>query len=876
MKKILQKILIIFFSCLLFLPGTVRAFADEEEQKDDNTIDLTATYYVLTVRQDRSLTVPFSVDWFEGDARFYNHNLAKASLGLAVSSFRPNQQMSDPYRSADASAISYLEQAGFTEIQSDDYDKNPSIYTVSTIMGHQKIGSGDDAFEMIAIGVCGQGYMDEWESNFTISYGNTEGQEIHSGFERSSRLIYDRIFGYIANHHLSGTIKVWITGFSRAAAVSNVTAKWLCDSDVFDEDTVFAYTFATPQTTLKPEYGKYQNIYNIVGKSDPVPMIPFSDWGFGRYGVTLTTPSVEADSAFKEKRIKANAIYKEITGIDYWVNPEMDKQIRNILYYLLKICPDINTYRYSLQDQLIHLWEDRSPVNVISRFLDIASDPLLIQEKNRDEANAFLDYMAYLLKDALTSRNSFRIYNQNASVGSNLAQAHTPELYISWVFSADDGTELYSANDAYTYLLISGDINVALKHNGEVVEELLCSEKDGRDGNIYLMRTEENVTVTLPNDEVYEIEITPAEYTFSMVIQADYSVDKLSPISTGYVYYELENEDDVVNVTIDKDGVMTSTKNGQHDEGMILESDEYLNNSEFISVERRSFLNLPWRTLAILSISAIIIAVSLVIYQIVWVIARFRFRHLVRRGVIRSGTKFRSMPMFCMFWMFQLFLIGEFYAVLFNDRISVTLTFKAIIGLLGVAIATIAYDSHKTNLNRSIQFALMLLMCADVTTRINVMIGAVLHVLSYMYLTYVFIREEKPVPSQITIWGFLCVVAAIAVYMQPANPFGSKFYILVYVCAALAMACASFPMPRRCLSASILLFLAGILTILNIVLNEPFLVHILSLGTYYAGISTLASTGLRIPLARLVPTYVDDEEIKEVEDGIKEETKEAS
>lgn len=875
MKKILQKILIIIFSCLLFLPGTVRAFADEEEQKDDNTIDLTATYYVLTVRQDRSLTVPFSVDWFEGDARFYNHNLAKASLGLAVSSFRPNQQMSDPYRSADASAISYLEQAGFTEIQSDDYDKNPSIYTVSTVMGHQKIGSGDDAFEMIAIGVCGQGYMDEWESNFTISDGNRENQEIHSGFERSSRLIYDRIFGYIANHHLSGKIKVWITGFSRAAAVSNVTAKWLCDSDVFDEDTVFAYTFATPRTTMNAEYGKYQNIYNIVGKSDPVPMIPFSDWGFGRYGVTLTTPSVEADSAFKEKRIKANTIYKDITGIDYWVNPEMDKQIKNILYYLLKICPDINTYKYSLQDQLIHLWEDRSPVNVISRFLDMASDPLLIQEKNRDEANAFLDYMAYLLIDALTSRNSFRIYNENASVGSNLAQAHTPELYISWVFSADDGTELYSNNDAYTYLLISGDVNVALKHNGEVVEELLRSEKNGRDGNIYLMRTEENATVTFPNDEEYEVVLTPSEYTFSMVIQANYSVDKLSPITTGYVYYEM-NEGDVVDVKVDKDGVMTSTKNGQHDEGMILESDEYLNNSEFISAERRSFLNLPWRTLAILSISAMIIAVSLVIYQIVWVIARFRFRHLVKRGIIRSGTKFRSMPMFCMFWMFQLFLIGEFYAVLFNDRISVTLTFKAIIGLLGVAIATIAYDSHKTNLNRSIQFALMLLMCADVTTRINVMIGAALHVLSYMYLTYVFIREEKPVPSQITIWGFLCVVAAIAVYMKPANPFGSKFYILVYVCAALAMACASFPMPRRCLSASILLFLAGILTILNIVLNEPFLVHILSLGTYYAGISTLASTGLRIPLARLVPTYVDDEEIKEVEDGIKEETKEAS
>ncbi len=862
MKTILQKILIILFSCLLFLSGTVRAFAEGEDQKNDNTIDLTATYYVLTVQQDRSLTVPFSVDWFKNDARFYSHDLAKASLGLAVSSFRPNSRLSDPGRSADASAISYLSQAGFTDIQSDDYDKNPSIYTVSTIMGHQQIGSGDDAFEMIAIGVCGQGYMDEWESNFSISDGDFEGQEIHSGFERSSRLIYDRIFGYIANHHLSGTIKVWITGFSRAAAVSNVTAKWLCDSDVFDEDTVFAYTFATPQTTMKAEEGKYQNIYNIVGKSDPVPMIPFSDWGFGRYGVTLTTPSVEADSAFQEKRIKANAIYKEITGIDYWVNPEMDKQIRNILYYLLKICPDVPTYKISLQDQLIHLWEDRSPVNVISRFLDIASDPLLIQESNRDEANAFLDYMAYLLIDALTNRNSFRTYNRNASVGSNLAQAHTPELYISWVFSADEGTELYSANDAYTYLLISGNVDVTLKHDGKIVEQLKHSESQGHDGNIYLLRTEDVVTATLPRDDDYDVEITPTEFTFSMVVQAQHSVNQLSPLNTGYVYYEME-EGDVVKISIDKDGTMNTTKNGVHDEGMLLESDEYMNNSEFISAERRNPLNLPWRTLAILSISAVIIAVSLVIYQIVWVIARFRFRHLVRRGMIRSGTKFRSLPMFCSFWMFQLFLIGEFYSALFRDSLSITLTFKAAIGMLGVAVATMAYDSHKSNLNRSIQFAMLLLMCADVTTRINVMTGAVLHVISYLYLTWTFIREEKPVLSQIMIWIFLCVVAAIITYIQPANPFGSKIYIVLYVWAALTMACASFPMPRRCLTASILLFLAGILTILNIVLGEPFLVHILSLGTYYAGVSTLASTGLRVPLARLVPTYVDEEEIED-------------
>ena len=75
---------------LLVLSGfvTVRA-EDGEEQADDGTIDLTAVYYVLTTQKDNSVTVPFNTSWFENSALFYNHNLAKASLGLAVASFRP-------------------------------------------------------------------------------------------------------------------------------------------------------------------------------------------------------------------------------------------------------------------------------------------------------------------------------------------------------------------------------------------------------------------------------------------------------------------------------------------------------------------------------------------------------------------------------------------------------------------------------------------------------------------------------------------------------------------------------------------------------------------------------------------------------------------
>ena len=48
--------------------------------------------------------------------------------------------------------------------------------------------------------------------------------DIHEGFMSAAQLVIDRLAGYIATRGLQGTIKVWISGFSRAAAVSNVVA----------------------------------------------------------------------------------------------------------------------------------------------------------------------------------------------------------------------------------------------------------------------------------------------------------------------------------------------------------------------------------------------------------------------------------------------------------------------------------------------------------------------------------------------------------------------------------------------------------------------------------------------------------------------------
>ena len=421
------------------------------------TTDLTDTFYVPTTGVEYSLKVPFSLSWFRNDARDYNHDLAKLSLGLATSAFRANEQDDEAKKGTDYNARSFMEQAGFTDLRSDDYDKNPSMYTISTVMGHQTVSDGDGSFELIAVGVCGQGYMDEWESNLSVGTG-----ENPEGFYGAAHLVYDRVFGYISENHLKGNIKIWISGFSRAAAVSNISASLLSDSDTFSQENVFAYTFATPMTVRDTEPELYRNIFNICGKMDPVPNVPFADWGYSRYGITYYTPTMETDSDFWEKRKEADKIYEDITGIPYWANADMNNQLRILKNCLLTICPDVETYSGSLQNNLIALWEKHDVISIMSRLLDMADDPILINDENRLEANVMMNQITYMLLDYATAGNSFRRFNRNASVGSNFVQTHTPEIYVSWIFSADDAADLYSDYDAYTLLYVGGDTTVTL------------------------------------------------------------------------------------------------------------------------------------------------------------------------------------------------------------------------------------------------------------------------------------------------------------------------------------------------------------------------------------------------------------------------------
>ena len=279
-------------------------------------LNLSAAAETGTVRfrsvQDIAWPIPFSDDDLAADGQTYRQTLAQSSLGMALSAFRvPDVELA--HRGDNIQ--SYLTELGFTHISLNQYDIEPSIHTIASAIGMKQITSGGETFTAVAVAISGGGYQDEWKSNFLIGTGVH-----HEGFDQAARQVYDHLVGYLARNGITGHKKIWISGYSRAAATANRAAAILLDNHLVEPADLFAYTFATPNVTRQQGAGDYPSIFNIVGSFDPVPMIPFDEWGYTRYGKTYFLPTPETDSDYDDSVEPVKTLYREMTGVDYWTN----------------------------------------------------------------------------------------------------------------------------------------------------------------------------------------------------------------------------------------------------------------------------------------------------------------------------------------------------------------------------------------------------------------------------------------------------------------------------------------------------------------------------------------------------------------------------
>lgn len=241
--------------------------------------------------------------WFFADASAYNHALAQASLGLALSAFGAGEG------DAAQNVRDCLSSLGFEQIETAQYDvRRPD--TIGTALARREIRQGGESATLVALAIRGGNYGQEWLSNFDCGVD----EPWHRGFSQAAREAARRAADYVARQNIDRPV-FWIAGYSRGAAVANLTAAFLSEEGLAQDEQIFAYTFSTPRTVRGEEAKKHRNIYNIVSAADLVPQTPLAAWGYDRYGQTLYLPSSGGQAADYAALLPGfQAAYQSLTG----------------------------------------------------------------------------------------------------------------------------------------------------------------------------------------------------------------------------------------------------------------------------------------------------------------------------------------------------------------------------------------------------------------------------------------------------------------------------------------------------------------------------------------------------------------------------------
>ena len=191
-------------------------------------------YYSFAFRSDHSET-DLSHDFYYTDAFFentalqYSHKLALATLGLVAAS--GNTYQSD--------ALYWVEgEAGREDSIADAYQKlgfanavyagyqcslNTPVDTAGCAFAQKTLVQDGQRTTIIAAMLRGVGYGAEWASNLHVGEGGG-----HYGFVTAAEHFFEDLQDYLKKAEAAagtlGTIKLWLGGYSRGAAVANLTA----------------------------------------------------------------------------------------------------------------------------------------------------------------------------------------------------------------------------------------------------------------------------------------------------------------------------------------------------------------------------------------------------------------------------------------------------------------------------------------------------------------------------------------------------------------------------------------------------------------------------------------------------------------------------
>ncbi|WP_407513479.1 vWA domain-containing protein [Lactococcus muris] len=451
--------------------------------------------------KDSQAVYHYSDSYFEQSAyayrkeknRPYDPRLATMSLNLELAAWSSIQEKN--YLLKNRNAKQLLEEIGFEKFKANQhFQDRPSKDSIGAVIAQKKLTVKEEDYTLIALAIRGGGYEAEWASNLTLGRSGE-----HQGFREASEKVLTFLDQYLKENKVTGKIKLWINGYSRAAAVTNLTAgalnkgRKLASGELKAED-MYAFCFEAPAGTLKGtgnDNERHDNIVNVINVNDVVTKVgpevyPFE---FTRYGQDSSLPdktllpqevyeSAKSRMEAELKKLDSNLNYKleefqakKISILDIFnglivddpegkrMNESLDDIIRTFAVEQIKHRNKyVNVYQEDIRI-LAELYfttrvEDREKLTK-SLFKNLVTSMMLGSNATRVK-NFVIDWLrnmglvnhseVRIESLAETFRElvfKFMIKHPNLSVTliANLdpvAQAHHPDLCLAWLRAQDE------------------------------------------------------------------------------------------------------------------------------------------------------------------------------------------------------------------------------------------------------------------------------------------------------------------------------------------------------------------------------------------------------------------------------------------------------